>query len=430
MNIIDLINKKNNKGILTKREIEFFVKGFSCDEISKEDATKFLTAIYNNGLNLTETTNLTLSMARSGDIIDLTDVGDCVDKHSTGGVSDTTTLVIVPLLASLGVKVAKMSGRSLGWTGGTADKVEVFDGYNNDLSVEEFKNNINKIGACLISQSDKLAVADKKIYKLRDETGLVDNISLIASSIMSKKIACGAKILLLDVKYGNGAFMQKFQDAKKLAKTMVKIGNKAGIKTSAVISNMNEPLSNYIGNNLEVYSAIEVLNGKDNNLSKLSKIIVATILKNIGKVETIEEGINLASENLKNKKALKKFEQIIKYQGGNIYKLTNSEILLHSEKCVEIKATKTGYISKILCKKLGDCVHKVCYLEEDKNAKNMVGLKLLKSKNDYILKGETIAVLNYYKAKDLKKIIKEIKAAFVISKNKGKEFDLVKEIIF
>lgn len=430
MNLNQIIDKKNNKEKLTTKEIEYLVNGFSKDEISKLDATKFIKAVYENGLDEKETIDLTRAMAYSGKIIDLSDVGECVDKHSTGGVSDTTTLIIVPVLASLGVKVAKMSGRSLGWTGGTADKVEVFDGYDNYISEKEFKQNLRQIDECLISQSEEIAIADKKIYKLRDETGYVDNIALIASSIMSKKIACGAKILCLDVKYGNGAFMKDFESALQLAKLMCKIGKSFDIKTSAVISNMNEPLSKYIGNNLEVYSALKVLNGEENNLSTLSKNIVATILKSIHKVESLEEGISLATNSIKSKSALEKFKQLILSQHGSIYKVENYEVLAKCQNTLPIYATSEGYISKINARELGNAVHDLCKLYDEKDDKNQCGLVLNKQKNEYVKLGELIATIHYSSDKDLSKIVEKINSCFTITKEKGENFELIKEIIF
>lgn len=429
MDINEIINKKNCKKVLTKQEIQFFVDEYVSDRINDEIATKFLKAVYNNGLNLTETTNLTISMAKSGEILDLSSVGECVDKHSTGGVSDTTTLVIVPVLASLGVKVAKMSGRSLGWTGGTADKVEVFDGYNNNLTDEEFKKVIKTCGGSLISQSEKIAIADKKIYALRDKTGLVDNISLIASSIMSKKIACGAKILLLDVKYGEGAFMQTSKDAKKLATIMCKIGKRANIKTCAIISNMNEPLSKYIGNNLEVYSALKVLNGEENNLTKLCRIIVATILKKANVTQNIVKGEHLADEVLKNGKALEKLKEIVTLQGGSIEKIDNDSLLLYSKNKIEVVSSAEGFVTQIKCKELGNLVHEICKQESTKQDKNMVGLILNVKKNDYIKNGDLLVTINYTNCKNINEYASKIKDCFVISNKKGKEFKLVKEII-
>lgn len=429
MNIDEIIDKKNNKKVLTKQEIQFFVDEYVNNKIDDAKATEFLKAVYDKGLNLAETTNLTMSMAKSGEILDLSSLGECVDKHSTGGVSDTTTLVIVPVLASLGVKVAKMSGRSLGWTGGTADKVEVFDGYNNNLTDEEFKNVIKTCGGSLISQSEKIAIADKKIYALRDKTGLVDNTSLIASSIMSKKIACGAKILLLDVKYGEGAFMQTSKDAKKLAVIMCKIGKRANIKTCAIISNMNEPLSKYIGNNLEVYSALKVLSGEESNLTKLCRIIVATILKKAGVTNNIISGEHLADEALKNGKALEKLKQIVAKQGGSIEKIENPNLLLESKNTFKVVSKEEGIVSQIKCKELGNLVHEICKQEQTKQDKNMVGLILNVNKNDFVKKGDLLVTINYANCDNIEEIASKIEKCFVVSGKKGKEFKLVKEII-
>ena len=430
MDIKQIVDKKEKGLELTTKEIEFFVDGFVKDKISKLEATSFIKAVYEKGLTKRETVDLTRSMAFSGEVVDLSSVGECVDKHSTGGVSDTKTLIIVPTLASLGVKVAKMSGRSLGWTGGTADKIEVFDGYDNYISEQEFKQNLLQINECLISQSENIALADKKIYKLRDETGYVDNIPLIASSIMSKKIACGAKVLCLDVKYGNGAFMKDFDSAKQLAQLMCEIGREFGIKTTAVISNMNEPLSCYIGNNLEVYSALSVLNGEENNLSKLSKTIVATILKVLGKCKTIEEGVLLATESINKGKAINKFKQLVLAQKGDTYKIDHREDLLKANKTYEILASTEGYLSTINARELGNLSHKICEFYSLKQDKNMCGIILLKQKNDYVKKGEVLAKVNLASNINIDEILKGIANCLIISQNKGKEFELIKEILF
>ena len=430
MDIDEIINKKNQGQILSKEEIEFFVTEITESNINKSKAVELIKSIYGNGLNEQETIDLTRAMAYSGKVIDLSDVGECVDKHSTGGVSDTTTLIIVPVLASLDVKVAKMSGRSLGWTGGTADKIEVFDGYNNYLTEQQFKRNLMAINECLISQSEEIAIADKKIYKLRDETGYVDSIPLIASSIMSKKIACGAKILCLDVKYGNGAFMKDYEDAKELANLMCKIGRSFNIKTSAVISNMNEPLSNYIGNNLEVYSAIKVLKGENNNLATLSKTIVATILMSIGKTKSLSEGIKLANHVIKTNQALEKFKQLIISQRGSTEKLENPIILTRSKNEITIESSCEGYLSKINAKELGALVHKLSSLYNNKCDKNQCGLILKKQKNDYVSLNDTLAVVHYASNRNVISIVEEIKNCFEISNQKGEEYELVKEIIY
>lgn len=429
MDILEIIKKKQQKQTLLKEEIEFFVNGFVHNIITKEQATEFIKAVYENGLNKQETVDLTRAMAFSGEVVDLSSVGECVDKHSTGGVSDTTTLIIVPTLASLGVKVAKMSGRSLGWTGGTADKIEVFDGYDNYIKEDEFKQNLVKINECLISQSDNIAIADKKIYALRDETGYVDNIPLIASSIMSKKIACGAKVLCLDVKYGNGAFMKDFESARQLATLMCEIGKSFGIKTTAVISNMNEPLSSYIGNNLEVYSALQVLKGAENNLSKLSKTIVATILVSMNKCDSIEQGIKLATESIDSGKAVDKFKQLILAQHGDDSKVDNDERLLECKNSYKIYAKTSGYLSSINARELGNLVHKICKLYVTKNDKNMCGIILQKQKNDYVNSGDLLAIVNLAGDENIYDILRDISNCLTLSNSKGEEFELVKEII-
>ncbi len=272
MNVLNIIAKKRDKKELSKEELEFFVQGYTKGEITDYQAAALVMAIYLNGMTNNEITNLTIAMAYSGEVLDLSKLGEnVVDKHSTGGIGDKVTLILMPIIAALGVPVAKMSGRGLGFTGGTIDKLESIPGYNTQISVDEFIENVEKIGISLIGQTLNLAPADKKLYALRDSISCVENIPLIASSIMSKKIASGANKIVLEVTVGNGAFMKNIDDAKKLAETMINIGKLAGKETVCVITNMDQPLGEYVGNNLEVTETIKSLQG---NICKDVKEVV------------------------------------------------------------------------------------------------------------------------------------------------------------
>ena len=277
MVMYDIIEKKRDKGKLSKEEIEFFVENYTNGNIPDYQASSLLMAIFLNGMDNEELVNLTLAMAHSGDMVDLSSInGVTVDKHSTGGIGDKTTLIVAPIAAALGCKVAKMSGKGLGFTGGTADKLEAIEGYNINIPQDQFFDQVNKIGISLISQSGNLTPADKKIYALRDVTATIESIPLIASSIMSKKLAAGSKCIVLDVKMGSGAFMKTIDEAKNLAKTMVDIGNDAGRKTVALITNMDIPLGNAIGNSLEVIESIDVLKGRGpEDLTNICKNLAA-----------------------------------------------------------------------------------------------------------------------------------------------------------
>src|SRR5574344_1359571 len=347
MDILEIIDKKREGKKLSKEEIQFFVENICSKKIKDYQITSLLMAICTRGLDDEEVFNLTFSMAHSGKIIDMSDIGMCVDKHSTGGVSDTTTLVVVPILASLGVKVAKMSGRSLGFTGGTAEKVEVFKGYQTEIDTQKFKQLITKNGASIVSQSEEFAPADKIIYKLRSDSGTVENIGLIASSIMSKKIACGAKILILDCKTGNGALLKSVRETKKLAVLMRKIGEFAGIKVCAVISSMDQPLTKYIGNNFEVYSSLMALRGEKGDLLKLSTFLASKALILSGRCKTMEKARFLVNDVIENGKALEKLKQIVQSQNGDIKYIDSPDDLLKHKNSFDIFSKKDGYIAKI-----------------------------------------------------------------------------------
>ena len=355
MNIIDIIIKKRDGGILNKEETDFFVSSAVKGEIADYQISAMLMAIFLKGLNHTETALLTDAMAHSGETYDLSKIkGIKVDKHSTGGVGDTTTLILAPLVASLGVPVFKMSGKGLGFSGGTIDKLESIDGFNTTLSKEEAIRLVSKNGIVIMGQSQNLTPADKIFYSLRDVTGTVESIPLIVSSIMSKKLAAGADSIVLDVKCGSGAFMKDYASAKELAMGMVEIGRKMNRKITAVISSMAQPLGNYIGNSLEVIEAIEVLKGNaKGDLLDVSLTLGACMLKNAEKCNSIEEGRKMLAENIKNGKGLEKLRELIIQQNGNPNIIDDYSLLPHAKHSFKVLSTSEGYITEMDTSKIG-----------------------------------------------------------------------------
>ena len=428
MDIIELINKKKNGEKLSQKEIQFFIDGVCSGEIKDYQTSSFLMAIFLKGLDFDEIYNLTIAMANSGDVLNLDDVGNCLDKHSTGGVSDTTTLVIVPILASIGVKVAKMSGQSLGWTGGTADKITVFKGFNTQLSTDKFKDLIIKNNASIVSQSKDFALADKILYKLRSETGTVENLGLIASSIMSKKIACGAKTILLDVKYGNGAFMKAERDAIKSAKVMFEIGKRANKKVCAVISNMNQPLTKYIGNNFEVYSAIKVLSGEKNNLYKLSKTLCVKALMLTKKCKSESEAEKMIEDEIQSKRALNKLKQIISAQDGSTECIDNPDILLPKNNCLEINAKQDGFVTNIDTTLLGYIEHDLQKVKGKFVRQDDCGIILNKQSGDCVKKDEMLLCAYYNNLDNKQEILEKLDKVFEIGQVAHKQKLIAKVI--
>ena len=319
MNIQEIIAKKRDKQKLSKEEIDFFIKEYTNGNIADYQASALIMAIYIYGMDEEETTNLTIAMAHSGDILDLSELGNVVDKHSTGGVGDKVTLILATIIASLGIPVAKMSGRGLGYTGGTIDKLEAIPGYNVNVSEKEFIENVKKIGISLIGQTLNLAPADKKIYALRDATSTTESIPLIASSIMSKKISAGANKIVLDVTYGSGAFMKTKERAQELADAMIKIGNLAGRETVAVITPMEEPLGRNVGNSLEVIEAVQALKGDmAEDVKEVVLELGSNMIKLAGKGDSLEENKAKMLENIRNGKALEKLKELVANQGGDV----------------------------------------------------------------------------------------------------------------
>ena len=433
MTILDIIEKKRDKKELEKEEIEFFVNGYTKGEITDYQASALVMAIYINGMTYEETTNLTLSMAHSGEILDLSKLGKTiVDKHSTGGVGDKVSLILLPLVASFGVPVAKMSGRGLGFTGGTVDKLESIPGYKTDIDINKFVQNVENIGISMISQTLNLAPADKKLYSLRDSIACVESIPLIASSIMSKKIASGADKIVLDVTVGSGAFMKDLKSAEKLAKEMIEIGKLAKRETVAVITNMDEPLGRSVGNSLEVKEAIEALRG--NILEDVKQVVLALgsyMLKLSGVEEDLETAKKMLEENLNNGKAYKKFLELVKNQGGDITYIEDIDNLEETKYIEPVYSEKTGYIYNINAKEIGKLA---CYLgagrvtKEDKIDKS-VGIELLKKVGDKVSKDEVIAYLHINKPEQLEIAKEKIKEIIKIRKEKQEKLKTIIKVI-
>lgn len=356
MNILEIIAKKRDKGELTKEEIEYFVENYTNGNIADYQASSLVMAIFLNGMTKQETTDLTIAMANSGEILDLSSLEKTiVDKHSTGGVGDKVSIVLLPIVASLGVPVAKMSGRGLGFTGGTVDKLESIPGYRTGIDINTFVKNVEKIGISMISQTLNLAPADKKLYALRDSISCVESIPLIASSIMSKKIASGADKIVLDVTCGFGAFMKNIENARKLANEMIEIGKLANRETRCVLTNMNEPLGKAVGNNLEVIEAIEFLSGK--NKPKDLKLVVLELgnqmIKLAGLGNDDEENKKRILENISNGKALAKFVELVKNQEGDISYIEDTEKFPKAKFIEKVCAKEEGYIYEINAEEIG-----------------------------------------------------------------------------
>lgn len=396
MNILEIIAKKRDKKELSKEEIEYFVKEYTLGNITDYQAAALVMAIYINGMNIEETTNLTLAMAHSGDVLDLSEFGTVVDKHSTGGVGDKITLILMPIMAALGVPVAKMSGRGLGFTGGTADKLEAIPGYRTNLSEEEFKKNVKEIGISLITQTVNLAPADKKLYALRDTISCTDNIPLIASSIMSKKIAAGASKIVLDVTCGNGAFMKKKEDAIKLSKVMKQIGELAGKETICVITSMEEPLGYAIGNTLEVIEAIDALKG---NMKEDVKEVVLTLgsymLKLAGKGDNIEGNKLKIQQCITSNLAYEKFIELVEKQGGDTSYLKDTNKFEKAQYSENIIKNKTGYIKEIKAENIGKaaCMLGAGRVKKEDSIDMSAGIVLNHKVGDYVEKEEILATL-------------------------------------
>ena len=397
MRMVDIIKKKRNGASLSREEIAFFINGYTTDTIPDYQASALLMAIYYKGMTAEEQAHLTMAIVESGDQIDLSSInGVKVDKHSTGGVGDTTSLILVPLVAACGVPVAKMSGRGLGHTGGTLDKLEAIEGFHVELSSTDFVKQVNDLKLAIIGQSKNLTPADQKLYSLRDVTATVDSIPLIASSIMSKKIAAGADAIVLDVKTGDGAFMKSKEDAIALAKSMVEIGNRVGRKTMAIISDMSQPLGNAIGNSLEVIEAIETLKGKGpKDLTELCLVLGSQMLVVGEKADTLEEGREMLEHVIKDGTALELFGALIEAQGGNPAIIHDTTLLPTAKYKIEVQAAKSGFITSMGANDIGVAAMLLGAGRADKDDEIdlSVGIILKKKIGDSVQKGEVLAVI-------------------------------------
>lgn len=397
MRMYDIIHKKREGGELTREELRFFVQGFTRGEIPDYQASALLMAIFFRGMTRRETGDLTLEMAGSGDRVDLSALpGVKVDKHSTGGVGDKTSLIIGPIAAACGVTIAKMSGRGLGHTGGTVDKLESIPGLRTDIPRQEFFDIVKRTGLSIIGQSGNLCPADKKLYALRDVTATVESLPLIASSIMSKKIAAGADAILLDVKVGSGAFMKTLEDSRALAREMVRIGSQVGRQTVALITDMDMPLGRNIGNALEVREAVEVLSGKgDHRLRSLCLELSANMVYLGRQAETMEGARAKAVEAVRSGGALEKLRQMAEAQGGDPSYITNPEKFTISPACVEIAAPQGGYITRLDAEGCGLAAVELGAGRETKESPIDfgAGIVLMKNKGDRVEKGQPIARL-------------------------------------
>lgn len=433
MNIIDIIDKKKNGLELSKEEITYFVNEYTRGSIPDYQASALIMAMFLNKMSDDETSNLTLAMAFSGETLDLKDIdGIKVDKHSTGGVGDKISLIVTPIVASLGIPVAKMSGRGLGFTGGTIDKLESIEGFETSMTIDEFKERVKKYGMVIAGQTDALAPADKKIYALRDVTATVDNISLIASSIMSKKIASGADAIVLDIKVGSGAFMKTLDDAEKLATTMVNIGKKLNKTTICVLSNMDEPLGNGIGNIIEVREAIDVLRGNGpKDLIEVALTISSLMIYLGGKANSIEEAKKLALEKIEDGTAYEKFREWIVSQGGNLSIIDNINDYKNASNIDLFVAEEEGYISSIDTEEIGKIAMNLGAGRETKDGiiDPSVGLIFSKKVSDYVKVGDVICSIHHNNFKNMENIHERLKKNIKISTQYKTKNELIYKII-
>lgn len=433
MNMLDIIVKKRDGGELTKAEIEFFIKNYVAEEIPDYQASALLMAIYYKKLSEAETFALTDAMRRSGDTIDLSPIpGIKVDKHSTGGVGDKTTLIVGPLAAACGVPIAKMSGRGLGITGGTVDKLESIPGFHTSLEPDQFMKQVSDIGIALIGQTGHITPADKKIYALRDVTGTVENMSLIASSIMSKKLAAGSDAIVLDVKCGNGAFMEDLSSAQELAKLMCSIGKAAGRKTIAMITDMNQPLGNTVGNSIEVVEAIETLKGKGPaDLTELSVKVAGAMIYLGKRAATLDEGTMMARQAIDSGAGLVKLKKLIAAQGGDVKVLEDYSVLPQAKASRDVLATTGGYVGSIVAGEIGLASQHTGAgrMTKDDVIDHAAGIRLNKKVGDRVSKGDVLATLYSSSKNKLDQPAAMVASAFTIVDKKPDKIQLIKDVI-
>lgn len=432
MRMVDLIEKKRDGSALTNEEIRFFINEYTTGEIPDYQASALLMAIYFQDMNDQERADLTLAMVESGDQIHLTEIeGIKVDKHSTGGVGDTTTLVLGPLVAACGVPVAKMSGRGLGHTGGTIDKLEAIEGFHVELTTEQFTKQVNEFKLAVIGQSGNLTPADKKLYALRDVTGTVNSIPLIASSIMSKKIAAGADAIVLDVKTGEGAFMKTLEDSRALAKAMVQIGNNVGRQTMAIISDMSQPLGFAIGNALEVKEAIDTLRGKGPaDLTELCLVLGSQMVVVGGKAKDLDEARKMLLEVIENGKALEVFKDFIQAQGGNPAVVDHPELLPQAAFTFEVPSKESGYVSFIEADEVGTAAMLLGAGRATKESEIdlAVGIVLHKKVGDSVETGESLATI-HANTENIQQVLEILYAHIEFSSEPVTPPNLIEEII-
>ncbi|PFG13700.1 pyrimidine-nucleoside phosphorylase [Bacillus sp. es.036] len=432
MRMVDVIQKKRNGKELTKEEINFFIEGYTKGDIPDYQASALMMAIYFNGMKSNETALLTQAMVESGETIDLSAIkGHKVDKHSTGGVGDKTTFIVGPLVASVGVPVAKMSGRGLGHTGGTLDKLESIKGFHIEMTKEEFVSNVNTHKLSVAGQTGNLAPADKKLYALRDVTATVDSIPLIAGSIMSKKLASGADGIVLDVKTGSGAFMKKLEDSEALAREMVNIGNNLGRNTVAVISDMSQPLGFEVGNANEVREACQVLQGENiEDLRLLSLELASHMTVIAGAFDDFETAYKTLEENLQNGKAFESFRTLVQAQGGDVSVIDDLSKLPQAKHDIEVTAQQDGYVTEIDAESVGVAA---MYLgagraTKDDQINHGVGITLKKKVGDKVEKGEALVVL-HSDEEDVQNSINKINEAYTVSKQATEKPQLIYKVI-
>lgn len=434
MRMYDLILKKKQGGELSTDEIRYMIEGFTEGSIPDYQMSAMTMAICFRGMTPRETVDLTLAMRDSGDVLDLSGIkGVKVDKHSTGGVGDKTSLALTPIIAALGVPVAKMSGRGLGHTGGTIDKLECFDGFTTALSEEQFAGNVNTIGIAIAGQTANLAPADKKLYALRDVTATVDQMSLIASSIMSKKLASGSDAIVLDVKTGNGAFMKKLEDSRALAKEMVSIGTMAGKKTVAVITDMDQPLGRAVGNSLEVREAIDTLRGEGPaDFKEVVFALGSQMLMLAGRAADEKEARALMEGVIEDGSALDKFAQFVRAQGGDAAPVYDTSLLPVAGKTLEVTAKESGYVHRILAEDIGiACMTLGGGRETKESAIDLsVGIILEKKSGDAVSDGEVLATIYGNDDAKMQAAYEKIAHAYEIAKEPAAFVPVVREYIF
>ena len=420
MNILEIIAKKRDKKNLTKEEIEYFVNNYTNETITDYQAAALIMAIFINGMTDEELFNLTYSMANSGEVLDLTELGEIiVDKHSTGGVGDKVSIIILPIIASLGIPVAKMSGRGLGFTGGTVDKLEAIPGYNTAIDIETFKQNVKKIGISMIGQTMNLAPADKKMYALRDAISCVENIPLIASSIMSKKIASGANKIVLEVTYGKGAFMKNIEDAKLLAEKMETLGEYAGREVKCVFTPMDEPMGYAIGNSLEIIETVNFLKGKEmpEDLKHTVFELGSYMIKLGGKGEDLEENKKKMMEKIISGEAYNKFLQMVGNQGGDVSYIENTEKFEKAKYIIPIKAKKAGTIMEMNAEDIGKVARDLGAgrIRKEDKIDMSAGIVLTKKVNHQVIENDVLAYIHTNDENKAKIAVEEMENIIKIS---------------